>query len=350
MMHNATRQAIQASIAVIITLSIAHGFELERGIWATLTAILLVSSTFGESIKKAKERVSMTLVGGVIGTAVVLVLPSVFPKEAPILLVSLLFISIGIMIYFLPRSYAWASFFITLFVVLLFSLLSHWSVSLLLARAYDTLIGALVAVLVSGLVVPNRSHVDVQAHYLTMLEQLDGFIDDIFYSIASPNPQYMCQLMDWHHKLYPSWEALKTKQSFSEFEVTFSRNKRQQLQGYQFGFDLLFHYLTNILTLLEKEPSPLCAEFENELAQFQQVIKENTQLLHNLMRGEAIGNMSKETHSLDAVRLKIRERIAQLNNESPFQDYAEVERFYSLIYYLRKVNQLILDLIGVAKR
>ncbi|MCL1124627.1 FUSC family protein [Shewanella surugensis] len=348
-MHNATRQAIQASIAVIVTLSIADAFSLERGIWATLTAILLVSSTFGESIKKAKERVSMTLVGGLIGTGIVLYLQPVLPEESQVLLATLLFISIGLIVYFLPRSYAWASFFITLFVVFLFSLLTYWNLSLLLVRAYETLIGALVAVVVSGLIFPNRSHVDVQAHYLTMLDQLDGFIDNIFYSVASPNPQYMCQLMDWHHKLYPSWEVLKNKQSFSEFELTFSRSKRQQLQGYQFGFDLLFHYLTNILTLLEKEPSYLCAEFETELAQFQQVIKENTQLLHDLMQGGSIAKQNNDIHSLDAIRLKIRQKIAQLNKDNPFPDYAEVERFYSLIYYLRKVNQLILDLINVAK-
>ncbi|WP_299493350.1 FUSC family protein [uncultured Shewanella sp.] len=349
-MHNATRQAFQASIAVLLTLIIAHGFSLERGIWATLTAILLVSSTFGESIKKAKERVSMTLVGGALGTVIVLYFLPLFPKENAFLLVIFLFTTILAMVYFLPRSYAWASFFITLFVVFLFSILTGWSLSLLAVRAYDTLIGALVAVLVSGLILPNRSHVDVQAHYLTMLKQLDGFIDDIFYAVASSDPQYMCQLMGWHQKLYPSWEALKNKQLFNEFELTFSRHKRQQLRTYQFGFDLLFHYLTNILALLEKEPSPLCAKFEKELLQFQGVIKENSELLSKLMAGEITGEVEYEAHSLDVIRLQMRQKIAMLYKDNPMPDYAEIEHFYSLIYYLRKVNQLLTDLIDSTHR
>ncbi|WP_299011776.1 FUSC family protein [uncultured Shewanella sp.] len=344
-MNNATRQAFQASIAVMLTLMIAHGFSLERGIWATLTAILLVSSTFGESIKKAKERVSMTLIGGILGTGVVLYLLPLLPKQEPLLLMSFLFMSIFAMVYFLPRSYAWASFFITLFVVFLFSVLSGWSLSLFAARAYDTLIGAMVAVFVSGFIFPNRSYVDVQVHYLTVLQQLDGFIDDIFYALKSSDPQYMCQLMDWHQKLYSSWEALKNKQSFSEFEVTFSRNKRQQLQNYQFGFDLLFHYLTNILALLEKEPSPLCVEFEKELSQFQAVIKNNSHALSIFMSSEVKSKVKEEPHSLNAIRLQIRQKIALLYKDNAMPDYSKIEHFYSLIYYLRKVNQQITDLI-----
>ncbi|WP_298771338.1 FUSC family protein [uncultured Shewanella sp.] len=349
-MNNATRQAFQASIAVMVTLLIVHGFSLERGIWATLTAILLVSSTFGESIKKAKERVSMTLIGGTLGTGIVLYLVPLFPTEAALLLTSFLLISIFAIVYFLPRSYAWASFFITIFVVFLFSLLNGWSLSLFAARAYDTLIGAMVAVLVSGVIFPNRSYVDVQAHYLTMINQLDGFIDDIFYALHSSDPQYMCQLMGWHQKLYPSWEALKHKQSFSEFEVTFSRTKRQQLQNYQFGFDLLFHYLTNILTLLEKEPSPLCAEFEEELSQFQAVIKENSQCLSTLMVGEVPKSVDCEPHSLDAILLQIHQKIALHYKDQAMPNYAEIEHFYSLIYYLRKVNQLLVDLTNASPR
>ncbi|WP_235602907.1 hypothetical protein [Piscirickettsia litoralis] len=38
-------------------------------------------------------------------------------------------------------------------------------------------------------------------------------------------------------------------------------------------------------------------------------------------------------------------KVAKLSKEGVITDYTEVERFYSLVYYSRKVNQLLLDLI-----
>ncbi|UOX24813.1 hypothetical protein Psal104b_01226 [Piscirickettsia salmonis] len=44
-MNSATRQAIQASSAVLITLLLAYIFPLDHATWSTLTAVILVSST-----------------------------------------------------------------------------------------------------------------------------------------------------------------------------------------------------------------------------------------------------------------------------------------------------------------
>ncbi|WP_235602908.1 FUSC family protein [Piscirickettsia litoralis] len=279
-MNSATRQAIQASLAVLITLLLGHIFPLDRAIWATLTAVMLVSSTFGESIKKAGERVAMTLVGGVIATALYYLLL----KGHPIALIISLLISIGCSVYFLVISYAWVSFFLTSFVVFLFALLSHWDFQLLIARSYETIIGAAVAVAVAGLVFPIRGQKSVADHYMCVLEKVECFIDDIFSCLSVGSEERKNVLKHWQGVLYPSWQQLKVRQNFVNFELAFSREKREEVQAYQAGFDILFHYLTNILELLKKEPSALCREFEHELKQIKGIIQENTSLLHQLLQ------------------------------------------------------------------
>lgn len=60
--------AWQAAIAISIAECISLAFNLERGYWTTLTAMVLTTQTFGESVKRSLERVSMTILGGLSGT------------------------------------------------------------------------------------------------------------------------------------------------------------------------------------------------------------------------------------------------------------------------------------------
>ncbi|OAJ34351.1 FUSC family protein [Piscirickettsia salmonis] len=341
-MNNATRQAIQASSAVVITLLLAYIFPLDRALWATLTVIMLISSSFGESVKKASERMGMTLVGGIVATALYYLLL----KHHPTILIIFLLLSVGFFVYFLAISYAWSSFFITTIVVFLFALLSYWDVHWFIVRSYETLIGAIIVVIVSGLVFPIKSQKNVADHYLCMLDKAEDFIDDVFSCLVMPSEERQTSLTQWHETLYTSWQQLKGRQNFVKFELAFSREKREEVQAYQAGFDVLFHYLTNILELLKKEPSPLCVQFENELYQVKVIIRENTTLLHQFLQGK---KLDSEGQSLDDLRYQIRCKVAKLSQEGIIQDYREIERFYSLIYYSRKVNQLLLDLIKIEK-
>ncbi|WP_247025493.1 FUSC family protein [Piscirickettsia salmonis] len=298
--------------------------------------------TFGESIKKASERIGMTLVGGGVATAFYYV----FLKGHPVGLAIFLLLSASCVVYFLATSYAWASFFITASVVFLFALLSSWDIHWFIVRSYETIIGAAVAIIASGLIFPIKGQKSVASHYLCILEQAENFIDNVFSCLVMPCEERQISLMQWHETLYSSWQQLKRWQNFVKFELAFSREKRAEVQAYQAGFDVLFHYLTNILELLKKEPSPLCVQFESELYQVKVIIRENTTLLHQFLQGK---KLDSEGQSLDDLRYQIRCKVAKLSQEGIISDYREIERFYSLIYYSRKVNQLLLDLIEIEK-
>jgi hypothetical protein len=52
MVNTSTKIAIQAAVAVALAVLVSHVFELNRSYWAILTAMVLISQTWGESLKK----------------------------------------------------------------------------------------------------------------------------------------------------------------------------------------------------------------------------------------------------------------------------------------------------------
>ena len=148
-LKNTTKIAIQAATAVAIAELIAFSFSLERSYWATLTALFLVSQTWGESFKKSIERIVMTIIGGSIGTLLYLVLP-----HNQTIVFTMLITAIFFSIYFIEISYLTATFFITCFVVFLFALIGQWNFIILKERIFETMIGAAIATSVSYFIFP----------------------------------------------------------------------------------------------------------------------------------------------------------------------------------------------------
>ena len=70
-----TKRAFQAATAIFIAEVISWHFQLERGYWVTLTAMALTMQTWGESLMRSFERVSMTILGGLVGTALYFIVP-----------------------------------------------------------------------------------------------------------------------------------------------------------------------------------------------------------------------------------------------------------------------------------
>lgn len=61
------RLALRATMAAGIAFLLAEFFELAKGYWAVLTAILVMQSTIGASLSAALDRLFGTLLGGVLG-------------------------------------------------------------------------------------------------------------------------------------------------------------------------------------------------------------------------------------------------------------------------------------------
>ena len=173
-----TRYALRLGISAMIAALIAHLFFKNHGYWIPFTTIIVSQPYFGATLKKGLQRSGGTIAGIIVGFAF-LSLP--FPGIARIVLV---FISSVLLIFYLRRNYAFAAFFITLFLVGLLGLEPHYESNILTMRIIATLIGSALAI-VSGFVLLPTWDKDKLPEYLAeaMMANMDYF-KNTFYNDA----------------------------------------------------------------------------------------------------------------------------------------------------------------------
>ncbi len=154
-LRETTKRAFQAATAILIAEWIGWYFQFERGYWITITAMALTMQTWGESVKRSFERVSMTIIGGVVGTLLYFVVPTDNVTALVLLLVFVFFT-----VYMLQIFYLVSVFFLTCFVVFLFALIGDWTIAILFDRIIETVLGAGVALIVSGFFFPAKTNIE----------------------------------------------------------------------------------------------------------------------------------------------------------------------------------------------
>ncbi len=142
------RYAIRTAIAAGAAMAIWKWFDIDHGYWIAFTVIIVLQPYFGATFKKAIDRIIGTVLGGLAGGFFLMLPAGLHLKEI------LLFISAAAMMYFFRSRYAIASFFITLNLVLLFSVSEELNPHLLITRAAATLGGALIAVIAGYALLP----------------------------------------------------------------------------------------------------------------------------------------------------------------------------------------------------
>lgn len=141
----------RTALAAMLAIGIAYAFHLPRAYWAVLTSVVVVSETWKESWRKVLERVGMTALG--CGVAWGLHMPT---AHLPHVELGLMFLFVYLAVHFRGASYPLMTFFITLYVAFLFSVLGEWSGGILLVRMYETAIGGATALAAAAMVRPRR--------------------------------------------------------------------------------------------------------------------------------------------------------------------------------------------------
>jgi uncharacterized membrane protein YccC len=149
--HLATRQAIQATLAVAIATVAGYLLSAEHYTWAALTAfiIYLGTSTRGDVAVKALYRAIGTLAGMVIAVPIVLASGT---NPAMIIGVTLLCCAVGH--YLMSVSYVYTMLCITVAVSEMYNSMGQFDSALTETRIAEIVIGAIIAVLVAALVAP----------------------------------------------------------------------------------------------------------------------------------------------------------------------------------------------------
>ncbi|WP_018700902.1 FUSC family protein [Amorphus coralli] len=146
------RLAIQGLVAASITTGLNYAFHFEHAYWATLTVALVLTGTVGETVSRTIRRALGTMGGVILAIAL-------SPLIAPVpgVEIALIFLAMMVAVMVIDLRYEVAAAMIGFAVVTGLHLIEGAGPAVMLARAYETFIGAGVALAVAWTVAPSFS-------------------------------------------------------------------------------------------------------------------------------------------------------------------------------------------------
>lgn len=206
-----TKNAFRASLAVFLTLVPQRSLNMDHSYWAALTAFLMITQTFGDSIKRSVERVAMTFFGCTIGTLIYFGI-----KDSHVTFVLLMILVTFFINYYYTASYVIAVFFLSLLIVFIFASLGQWDIKILEARILETAIGAGIALFSAAIVFPISTKNTIMSEFSDFLVQLQHTCDSCFITLfeptADPTPINIGEISN---KLQIKVRNLRTENLFS---------------------------------------------------------------------------------------------------------------------------------------
>jgi len=335
-----TRMAIQAAVAVTIAILIGHFLQFERSYWAILTAMVLISQTFGESIKKSLIRLIMTILGGLSGTLIFFLI-----KDSPYLLLGCLLACLFLVVFFLEISYLWVVFFLTHLVVFLFALLQNWTLELLMARIEETFIGAFIAIVTSALVLPTRARTQLADSVPQFLKLASELADASLAQFYTPSKAQRL-LNKKRLELLKAFATVDSHAKTMNYEVFFGTSSQAKFKTLLLEFNVLMHYIVCLVeTLPYLTHNKTLAMVKPEILQTQQVIQHNFSLLLSYAQAQTPG---KDFIDLDANKQAIFAKVNASIQAKPDTKECWLA-FYPFYYFLRRINDIIMSLITQLK-
>ncbi|WP_163510899.1 FUSC family protein [Fodinicola acaciae] len=169
------RRAIQATVGCGLAIVAGELLSDQRWYWAVITAFMTFvgTSSAGQTLVKGFRRVVGTLIGVVAGTVVASLLAGHLG-----LVVAVTFLCVFAGFYALSLSYGLMTFFITVMLGMLYSLLGTFTPELLLLRLEETAIGALAGMAAAVLVVPTTATSAAREATAKVLDRIHQFVGD----------------------------------------------------------------------------------------------------------------------------------------------------------------------------
>ncbi|MGX5697575.1 FUSC family protein [Agromyces soli] len=146
------RRAVQAGISTGLALFLGRFVSTSEQYWAAMPAYQSLSGTDGETFAKSVQRVVGTVAGaaGAFGLAL-------WTGHSLVVALVVVVVSVFFMSFLRPIASAWTSFWQTVLFASMYDVLGRLDAEAIDIRVIETVIGALVAVLVSAVVLPTRT-------------------------------------------------------------------------------------------------------------------------------------------------------------------------------------------------
>jgi len=161
------RYAVRATVAGYLALLITGFLELTQGYWSVLTAVLVMQTTLGASVRTALERLMATVLGGAVGLAAAYAVVEGLLNDMAALLIVLFALSL-----LAGARPAFRLAPVTAAIVLLIDPSHEHALEAALHRMLNIGIGCLVGLAVALLIFPARAHQDLSQQTAKLLRLL----------------------------------------------------------------------------------------------------------------------------------------------------------------------------------
>lgn len=268
------RRAIRTAIAIIIAIIVYRYFHLMQGFWVPMTVLVVMQATVGATLRRGLQRFLGTVIGIAIGSALLTIIQH--PLIIEVLLLLAVFITYYFNLYSNLINYGFIVVPLSIMVVLLMEMVApqNGSMHLLIARIYDTCIGALIAVLCSLVILPSKVKTAlIESEQQTFQQLAEYFSAIIALILKKPDAQQQCLTQK---RLVEDY-LLINRQLFLEraYEIPFGFKRRQQCKI------ILIHMekLAQLLFLLHNDarqplPDQLIDLWQNPLQQLENIIRQ----------------------------------------------------------------------------
>lgn len=147
------RRALRTAFAVFVSVLVYRYFALLQGFWVPLTVVIVMQATTAATLRKGLQRFLGTMVGILLGSILLLKIHNVYIIDT--LLIVFLFLAYYLKAFNLIN---YGIFVIPISITVVFLVSTFVPVeaqALIVARLYDTIIGAIIGVVVTLVVFPN---------------------------------------------------------------------------------------------------------------------------------------------------------------------------------------------------
>lgn len=322
-LRSTTKMAWQAALAIALSELLRHFFNMDRGYWITLAAMALTTQTWGDSLKRSIERVSMTILGGLFGTLLYWITP-----PNPHLIVGLLLFFVLIAVYFLQIYHLLAMFALTGFVVFLFAIFGEWNMHLLGDRIIDTGIGAFIAIAVGRLFMAKTT--DIEELFAEHIEKMHELLGMVFEEGLSINDVF------YNENLYSNFQQIRKNALAISYEIFFRRLNPRDFRLLLTESAFCTQYVMHLTETYSWVKSSLTQTELDKLQVAVTTTQFNLTMLHQRLKKEPYRPLLPVNNVNHLLVKAIEEQplhFVTLNNE--------VLGFYNLMFFFTRLNMRI---------
>jgi uncharacterized membrane protein YccC len=167
------RHSLRLTITTIIGFLIGNLLELQQSYWILLTIIVIMRPSYSLTKDRVKSRVIGTILGALIGVAIVLL------TQNTIIYASIALLSLVIGFSLIKQNYRNGAAFITLYVIFMYALISPNVLEVIQFRVFDTLIGATLAFIGNYILWPVWEAKNIKDFLIDAVKGFEAYLIEI---------------------------------------------------------------------------------------------------------------------------------------------------------------------------